>query len=84
MIQYWAKKDSHIIGYIRLRWGHLSCDYLPNGRLTDDDIRVFDKVFNERADNKFKGSFDTDEERECWLSKCKEALLNKYNELKKK
>ena len=31
-----------------------------------------------------KGSFDTEEERECWLSKCKEALLNKYNELKKK
>ena len=82
--QYWAKKGSHTIGYIRLRWGHLTCDYLPNEKLTDNDIRVLDKVFNERASDQFKGSFDTEEEREYWLSKCKEALLNKYNELKKK
>lgn len=79
--QYLAYKGSRIIGYIRLRWGHLTCDYMPYGRLTEDHIRIFDKVFNE--DN-FKGSFDTEEEREHWLSKCKEALLNKYNELKKK
>ena len=79
--QYWAYKGSRIIGYIRLRWGHLTCDYLPKGRLTDNDVRVYDKIFNE---DKFKGSFDTEEEREDWLSKCKEALLNKYNELKKK
>lgn len=79
--QYWAYKGSHIIGYIRLRWGHLTCDYLPKGKLTDNDIRVYDKTF---ADDKFKGSFDTEEERKYWLSKCKEALLNKYNELKKK
>ena len=82
--QYWAYKGSHIIGYIRLRWGHLTCDYLPNGRLTDNAIRVLDKVFNERADDKYKGSFDTEKERKYWLSKCKEALLNKYNELKNK
>ena len=82
--QYWAKIGSHIIGYIRLRWGHLTCDYLPNGKLTDNDIRVYDKSFNESADDHFKGSFDTEEEREYWLCKCKEALLNKYNELKKK
>ena len=82
--QYWAYKGSHIIGYIRLRWGHLTCDYLPTGRLTGNDIRVIDKVFNERADNEYKGSFDTEEEREYWLNKCKEALFNKYNELKKK
>ena len=82
--QYWAYKDSHIIGYIRLRWGHLTCDYLPKGKLTDNDIRVYDKTFNERTNDNFKGSFDTEEEREYLLSKCKEALLNKYNELKKK
>lgn len=82
--QYWAYKGSHIIGYIRLRWGRLTCDYLPNGRLTHNDIRVLNKAFNERANDKYKGSFDTEEEREYWLSKCKEALLNKYKELKKK
>ena len=81
--QYWAYKDSCIIGYIRLRWGHLTCDYLPKGKLTNNDIRVCDKTFNERADDNFKGSFDTEKEREYWLNKCKEALLNKYNELKK-
>jgi len=43
--------------------------------------RVYDKTFNERADDQYKGSFDTEEEREYWLGKCKEALLNKYNEL---
>jgi hypothetical protein len=82
--QYWAYKGSHIIGYIRLRWGHLTCDYLPKGKLTDNDIRVYDKTFNERTNDNFKGSFDTEEEREYWLNKCKEALLNKYNELKNK
>lgn len=82
--QYWAHKGSRIIGYIRLRWGHLTCDYLPKGKLTNNDIRVYDKIFNERVNDNFKGSFDTEEEREYWLNKCKEALLNKYNELKKK
>jgi hypothetical protein len=82
--QYWAYKGSHIIGYIRLRWGYLTCDYLPKGKLTDNDIRVYDKTFNERTNDNFKGSFDTEEEREYWLNKCKEALLNKYNELKNK
>ena len=82
--QYWAYKGSHIIGYIRLRWGHLTCDYLPEGSfedITDSGIQVYDKIFEE---DKFKGSFDTEEEREYWLSNCKEALLNKYNELKEK
>ena len=83
--QYWAKKGSHTIGYIRLRWGHLTCEYLPSERLdSNDTVKVLDKTFDERADDKFKGSFDTEEEREHWLSKCKEALLNKYNELKNK
>jgi len=80
--QYWVYKGSHIIGYIRLRWGHLTCNYLPKGTftdLTDNGILVYDKIFN---DDNFKGSFDTEEEREYWLSKCKEALLDKYNELK--
>lgn len=82
--QYWAYKGSHIIGYIRLRFGHLSCDYLSKEKqLTDNDIRVLDKVFNEKKDDCYKGSFDSKEERDYWLNKCKEALLDKYNELKK-
>lgn len=77
--QYWARKGSHIIGYIRLRWGHLTCDYLPCGNLKDDNIRLIDHYF----DNEVKGMFGTEEEREYWLDKCKSELLNKYNELNK-
>ena len=77
--QYWARKGPHIIGYIRLRWGHLSCDYLPDGRLSNHDIRVYDYVF---VGDVYKGSFDTEEERKFHLEKCKKELMKKYNELK--
>lgn len=83
--QYLARIwSSHIIGYIRLRWGHLSCDYLTTGNLEGDRIRVVDHIFNENPDDEYKGEFDSDEERTFWLDKCKKALLNKYRELKKK
>lgn len=82
--QYWARKGSHIIGYIRLRWGHLSCDYLTTGNLEGSCIRVVDHIFKEHLDDEYKGEFDSDEERTFWLDKCKEALLNKHRELKKK
>lgn len=81
--QYWAHSGTETIGYIRLRWGHLTCDYLQDGcpRLSDNDIRVVDYYFNE---HKFKGSFDTDEERKEWLDKCKDALMREYQKHKSK
>lgn len=79
--QYWAKKGPHTIGYIKLRWGHLTCDYLPAGRLTRKDIRVYDYFFD---DDEYKGMFDSDEERVFHLEKCKAALIRKYRELKKR
>ena len=82
--QYWALKGSHIIGYIRLRWGHLTCDYLSKeGQLSDDDIRVYEHTFNDRKDDEYKGCFDTEDERKYHLSKCKDALLAEYNKVKK-
>ena len=78
--QYWAKKGKNIIGYIRLRYGHLTCDYLPNGKLFDNEIRVVDEYW---YNDKFKGNFNTQEERDFWLDICKEKLLEAYNELKK-
>ena len=36
--QYWAYKGAHRIGYIRLRWGHFTCYYLPTENLSDNDI----------------------------------------------
>ena len=76
--QYWAKIDSKIIGYIRLRWGHLTCDYLPFGELSKQDVRLVDYVF---PNDEYKGSFNTDKERNHWLNKCKNAL---YKQLRKK
>ena len=81
--QYWAMKGSNIIGYIRLRWGKLTCHYLPNGKFFDDETRVIYHKF----DDEYKGEFESEEERNDWLNKCKETLLLKYNEdkcLKKK
>ena len=78
--QYWARKGSHIIGYIRLRWGHFTCDYLTTGNLKGNCIRLIDYQF----DSNCKGEFGAEEERKYWLDKCKSELLNKYNELNKK
>lgn len=82
--QYWARKGGKIVGYIRLRWGHLTCDYLPQGKLGKGDIRVVDYVFNERTDDVYKGSFDSDQEREYWLGECKKQLMLKVVSQKKR
>ena len=75
--QYWAKIGSHIIGYIRLRFGHLTCDYLKKeGTLTNHDVRVYEYLFNDE----YKGCFHTDEERQYHLDKCINALLEKFKE----
>lgn len=81
--QYWARKGSKIVGYIRLRWGTLTCDYLPQGKLGEDEVRVVYYVFNERTDDAYKGSFDSDEERNYWLEECKKQLMSKVVECKK-
>ena len=79
--QYWAHSGTKTIGYIRLRWGHLTCDYLPNGRpkLSNNDIRVLDHYFHNH-----KGCFDGENERKFWLGKCKEALINEFLKNKQK
>lgn len=75
--QYWVKQETNTIGYIRLRWGHLTCDYLPNGELTDkDNIRAVDYTF---PNDEYKGCFDTDKERTYWLNKCKNALYKQIH-----
>lgn len=79
--QYWAHTGSKTIGYIRLRWGHLTCDYLPDSKpqLSDKDIRVVDHVF---PNDEYKGAFDTEEERQHWLEQCKEALMKEFKKHK--
>lgn len=73
--QYWARKGGHIIGYIRLRWGHLSCEYLPTGYLKDYTVLLLEHTF---VGDKYKGCFDSEQEREYWLNRCKRALLSEY------
>lgn len=77
--QYWAHSGAKTIGYIRLRWGRLTCDYLPTGRpkLADNNIRVLEHLFRDKNDE-YKGCFNTEEERKEWLDKCKAALMKEY------
>lgn len=79
--QYFAYKGSHRIGYLRLRWGHFTCDYLPNGNLSTNDVRLVDYRF---VNDEYKGSFDNEDERKFWLDKCKEELLKYYTKNKHK
>ena len=72
--QYWAYKGPHRIGYIRLRWGNFTCDYLPKENLSNNDIRLIEHKFNDE----YKGCFDNEEERNFWLEKSKEELLKYY------
>ena len=70
--QYDAFLGSDCVGYIRLRGGSLTCEYLPTGELSDKDVLVYSYEFE---DDPYKGSFDSDEEREQYLNYCKDALL---------
>jgi hypothetical protein len=65
------------IGYIRLRHGRLTCEYLLNGKLDDSTVLVLLKDFEDG----YKGIFDTDDERSEYLDRCKQALVNYYNSL---
>lgn len=80
--QYWVKTGTETIGYIRLRFGHLTCEYLPQGKLTDSDIMVYEYTFNDRVDDEYKGCFDTEDERKYHLSKCKDTLIKEYQKQK--
>ena len=78
--QYCVKTGKKTIGYIRLRFGHLTCDYLPNGRpRLEDEIRVLEY---EWKGDEYKGCFDNEEERAMWLEECKKAIINEYNKQK--
>ena len=73
--QYWVKTGTETIGYIRLRFGILTCDYLPQGRpKLENRIRVL----THSEGDKYKGCFDSEKERTMWLDKCKNALIKEY------
>lgn len=56
--QYDVFKDDKIVGYVRLRWGNLSCCY--------PDYEG-DEIYSESFDDGWKGCFDDDNERNKYL-----------------
>ncbi len=62
--QYDVFRGENEVGYVRLRWGHLSCD-APYG------TTVFDAQIDEGG---WRGLFESPEEREKWLTKCAKEI----------
>lgn len=68
--QYDIFKNNKQVGYVRLRWGHLTCEYPDvNNKL----------VYNHNFDDPMKGCFSTDEEREEYLTYCAESINKALN-----
>ena len=72
--KYKGKKSS--VGYVRLRWGKMRVDCPECGDKT---------VFSHEFGNQWKGCFSSPEEREEFLTKAAEAILEwEQKERKKK
>ena len=56
--QYDVFKDEKQVGYVRLRWGNLSCCYPDHEG---------DEIYAESFDDGWKGCFDDDNERNKYL-----------------
>ncbi len=65
--QYDVFKGDEMVGYVRLRWGGLSCRY-PN---YDGEI-----IYSESFDDGWKGSFEDDNERNKYLIVIAKELNN--------
>lgn len=63
--QYDVFSGGDQVGYIRLRWGKLSCEAPEYGGET---------VYTHDFCDEFKGIFDTEDERELFLDKCAAAI----------
>jgi hypothetical protein len=68
--QYDVYKDENLVGYVRLRWGRLRCDYPDVGGET-----IYEYCFEE--DDGFKGCFNSDEERDFHLTEISKALTGR-------
>lgn len=68
--QYDVYKDNNLVGYVRLSWGFLRCDYPDVGRET-----VYEYCFGE--DVVYKGCFNSDEERNFHLTEISKALIGR-------
>jgi hypothetical protein len=67
--------EKNKIGYIRLRFGILTLSPVEDGRF-DVSETLYRKRFLFRG---WKGSFDTQEERDKYVSKCIRKIIRWYN-----
>lgn len=70
--QYDVYKDGEQVGYVRLRWGCLTC-YVPD---YGDKI-----VYEAEFDDGFLGCFEDEEQRIEHLEMCAKAILEEINEI---
>ena len=71
--QYDVYKDDAIAGYVRLRWGHLRCDFPDVGGET-----IYEHCFNDGM----QGMFWDEESREFHLTAISNAINDKLEEKK--
>ena len=69
--QYDVFKDGKQVGYVRLRWGNLSCRYPDHNG---------DAIYAESFDDAWKGGFDDANERNKYLLEIANALNNYLEE----
>ncbi len=64
--------NANVVGYIRLRWGYLRCDYPDVGGET---------IYEADIGDGFTGSFEDDDQRIAHLNSIADAILKKINEV---
>ncbi len=69
--QYDVYLEGKQVGYVRLRWGGLRCDYPDVGGQT---------VYRYDFDDGLMGCFDDDKQRDFHLEKIAQSLYNRINE----
>lgn len=71
--QYVVYSGDEKVGYIRLRWGVLSCRYGSHGRDPVTGRTLLRHDFGEE----YKGCFAGEDERGEWLCRCGDAIARK-------
>ena len=61
-------ENGNLVGYIRLRWGELRCEYPSYGGI---------EIYNASVGNGWAGVFPTDRLRTCHLTKIANAILER-------
>jgi hypothetical protein len=74
--QYDVYLEDKLVGYVRLRWGGLSCDYPDVG---GDQVYTYSWYGKESLDG-YLGQFPDDDQRDYHLEQIAKALYNRIYE----